>query len=240
MKLTKDLKEILFLDIETVGCVEKHSQLNERLKAQWARKANFFKRAEGQTDEDLFHEKAGIYAEFGKVIVIAIGKYTEDEKGQLGLRTKYFAEHDEAKLLSTFKAMLEKLDAATKLCAHNGKEFDFPYLSRRMLVNEITLPIQLDFAGRRPWEIPHLDTMELWKFGDFKHYTSLDLLATIFNIPTSKGSMDGSMVNEVYYQEKELQKIAEYCVGDVVAIAQLYLKMKGMPLITEENIISAN
>ena len=234
--MVASLKDILFLDIETVGCVEKYSLLSERLKTQWARKAGFFKREEKQTDEDLFHEKAGIYAEFGKIIVIAIGRYVENEKGELGLKTKYFADHEEKKLLTEFNAMLDKLDGATKLCAHNGKEFDFPYMSRRMLVNGISLPSVLDFAGKRPWEIPHLDTMELWKFGDYKHYTSLDLLAAIFNIPSSKGSMDGSMVNEVYYREKELQKIAEYCVGDVVAIAQLYLKMKGLSVIEERNI----
>ena len=237
--MNQNLKDILFLDIETVGCVDHYSRLSERLKTQWTRKANFFKREEGQTDEDLFHEKAGIYAEFGKVIVIAVGKYSENEKGELGLRTKFFADHDEKKLLAGFKVMLEKLDPSTKLCAHNGKEFDFPYMSRRMLVNGISLPSFLDFAGRRPWEIPHLDPMELWKFGDYKHYTSLDLLAAIFNIPSSKGTMDGSMVNEVYYRDKELNKIAEYCVGDVVAIAQLYLKMKGMELIEEKNIIRA-
>ena len=234
--MNQNLKDILFLDIETVGCVDHYSRLSERLKTQWARKANFFKREEGQTDEDLFHEKAGIYAEFGKVIVIAVGKYSENEKGERGLRTKFFADHDEKKLLTDFKGMLEKLDPSTKLCAHNGKEFDFPYMSRRMLVNGISLPSLLDFAGRRPWEIPHLDTMELWKFGDYKHYTSLDLLAAIFNIPSSKGAMDGSMVNEVYYRDKELNKIAEYCVGDVVAIAQLYLKMKALPIIVAENI----
>lgn len=233
------LKDVLFLDIETVGCVDHYSKLSERLKIQWARKANFFKREEQQTDEDLFHEKAGIYAEFGKIVVIAVGKYVVNDAGELGLRTKYFADDDEKKLLVDFKSMLEKLDGSTKLCAHNGKEFDFPYLSRRMLVNGIALPSLLDFAGRRPWEIPHLDTMELWKFGDYKHYTSLDLLAAIFNIPSSKGSMDGSMVNEAYYRQNALAKIAEYCVGDVVAIAQLYLKMKGMNLIEEKNISRA-
>jgi DNA polymerase elongation subunit (family B) len=234
------LKDILFLDVETVGCVEKYDQLGERLKAQWARKASFFKREEDQTDEDLFYEKAGIYAEFGKIVVIAIGKYTENEKGEMCLRTKYFADHDEKKLLTEFKATLEKQDPATKLCAHNGKEFDFPYLSRRMLVNGIVLPSLLDFAGRRPWDVPHIDTMELWKFGDYKHYTSLDLLTAIFQIPSSKGNMDGSMVSQVYYQERDLTKIATYCIGDVVAIAQLYLKMKGLPIIPDSHIIPTN
>ncbi|MFN5169711.1 MAG: 3'-5' exonuclease [Cyclobacteriaceae bacterium] len=229
--MTSELKSILFLDIETIRGVERFDQLNERLKPQWARKAAFLKRDEHQTDGDLYHDRAGIYAEFGKVIVIAMGKYTEDDKGQLGLKTRVLAGDDEKKLLLEFKSLLEKMDNATRLCAHNGKEFDFPYLSRRMLINDILPPDLLNQSGRKPWEVSHLDTMELWKFGDYKHYTSLDLLAALFNIPTSKGVMDGSMVNTVYYEEKNLGKIAEYCVGDVVAIAQLYLKFKGMPLL---------
>ena len=235
----EDFKNILFLDIETVACTEHYSALEERMKVQWARKANFFRQREaGQTDEDLFHERAGIYAEFGKIIVVAIGKLTENEKGERGLKTKYFTNHDESLLLQEFKTALEKTDQSQlKLCAHNGKEFDFPYLSRRMLVQGIPLPAVLSLAGKKSWDIPHLDTMELWKFGDYKHYTSLDLLATIFNIPTSKGELDGSRVNKVYYQEKDLKRIAEYCVGDVVAVAQLFLKLKGLNLIAPENII---
>ena len=230
------LRDILFLDIETIGCVEQYSALDERLKTQWARKATFFKREADQTDEDLFHERAGIYAEFGKVIVIACGRYTENERGELGLKLKVLTDHDELKLLSDFKTLLEKLDVNTKLCAHNGKEFDFPYLSRRMLVNGIALPALLNQSGKRPWEVPFLDTLEMWKFGDYKHYTSLDLLATIFNIPTSKTLMDGSQVNSVYYQEKDLKKISDYCAGDVLVIAQLFLKLKGMNLIPAQNI----
>ncbi len=234
-----DYKNILFLDIETVACAGHYESLDQRMKVQWARKASFFRqKEEGQTDEDLFDERAGIYAEFGKIITIAIGKYTENEKGERGLKTKCFYNHDEALLLQEFKSALEKMDQPQlKLCAHNGKEFDFPYLSRRMLVNGISLPPSLDMAGRKSWEIPHIDTLELWKFGDYKHYTSLDLLAAIFNIPTSKGELDGSMVNKAYYHQKELKKIAEYCVGDVVAVAQLFLKMKALSLISTENII---
>ena len=232
-----DLKDVLFLDIETVRVVDQYANLNERLKTQWARKANFFKREEGQTDADLFQDRAGIYAEFGKIIVIGIGKYTE-QNGVLGLRTRYFADHDEKKLLSEFGDTLEKLGPATKLCAHNGKEFDFPYICRRALVNGLPIPGVLNVSGKKPWEVNHLDTMEMWKFGDYKHYTSLDLLAAIFEVPTSKGVMDGSMVSEVYHQQGDLNKIAEYCVGDVVAVAQLYLRMKGLPIIDSGLIVN--
>ncbi len=235
----EDFRNILFIDIETVACTPSYDSLDERLKVQWARKAGFFRqRAEEQTDEELFHERAGIYAEFGKIIVIGIGKLATNDAGERTLKTKYFANHDEAKLLTEFKTALEKMDQAQiKLCAHNGKEFDYPYISRRMLVQGISLPAVLNLSGKKSWDIPHLDTLEMWKFGDYKHYTSLDLLATLFNIPTSKGDMDGSKVNEVYYRGQDLKKIAEYCVGDVVAVAQLFLKLKACPLVEEKNII---
>lgn len=237
--MTPELRDILFLDIETVASTDNFASLDERLKTQWSRKASFLKREEGVTDEQLFHQRAGIYAEFGKVICIAVGKLYDTESGELGLKTKAYYGHDEKVVLTEFKSMLDKLDANTRFCAHNGKEFDYPYMSRRMLVNGIALPAPLNLAGRKSWEVNHLDTMELWKFGDYKHYTSLDLLAAIFNIPSSKNGIDGSQVNSVYYKEKDLERIKDYCVSDVLVLTQLYLRMKGLPLILEKNVISA-
>jgi DNA polymerase elongation subunit (family B) len=236
--MSPELRDILFLDIETVGASETFSELGERFKTLWARKAAFFKREEGQTAEDLFAQRAGIYSEFGKVIVVAIGRYFDTENGELGFKTKYFASENEKEVLENFRIMLEKQDPVnTRLCAHNGREFDFPYLCRRMLINDMMPPALLNQTGRKPWDVTHLDTMDMWKFGDFKNYTSLDLLAALFNVETSKGVMDGSMVNEVFYKDKDLEKIAEYCVGDVVAIGQIYLKLKGMSLFKQENIV---
>jgi DNA polymerase elongation subunit (family B) len=235
-----ELRDILFLDIETVASTDNFASLDERLKTQWSRKASFLKREEGVTDEQLFHQRAGIYAEFGKIICIAVGKLYDTESGELGLKTKAYYGHDEKTVLTEFIAMLEKLDANTRFCAHNGKEFDYPYMSRRMLVNGIPLPAPLNLAGKKSWEVNHLDTMELWKFGDYKHYTSLDLLAAIFNIPSSKNGIDGSQVNSVYYKEKDLERIKDYCVSDVVVLTQLYLRMKGLPLIAEHNILMAS
>jgi 3'-5' exonuclease len=235
-----ELRDIVFLDIETVGCTDNYHALDERLKTQWARKASFLKREEAATDEDLFYLRSGIYAEFGKVICISVGMLYDTESGELGLKTKSYCGHDEKTVLLELKGMLEKIDSpSVRLCAHNGKEFDFPYLSRRMLVQNIPLPVALNLSGRKPWETPHLDTMEMWKFGDYKNFTSLDLLAAIFNIPSSKSDMDGSQVNHVYYKEKDLEKIKNYCVSDVVVLAQLYLKLKGMPLMDVRNIRSA-
>lgn len=228
-----ELRDIIFLDIETVANEYEYHALDERLKAQWARKAAFYKRDSLLTDEELYHERAGIFAEFGKIVCVAVGKFGENETGQLMLRTKAYYGHSEKELLAEFKGMLAKTDSTTvKLCAHNGKEFDFPYLCRRMLVNGITLPQALNISGRKPWEIPHLDTMELWKFGDHKNFTSLDLLAAIFNIPSSKNDMDGSQVNTVYYKDKDLEKIKDYCLRDVAVLAQLFLKLRGINLET--------
>jgi hypothetical protein len=236
--MNADLRDILFLDIETVACTHDYVSLDERLKVQWSRKASFLKRDEGITDEELFHQRAGIYAEFGKVICIAVGKLFDVDKETLGLKTKAYYGHDEKTLLTEFKNMLDKMEGnSVRFCAHNGKEFDYPYLSRRMLVNGITLPNPLNLAGKKSWEVNHLDTMELWKFGDYKHYTSLDLLATIFHIPSSKNGIDGSMVNSVYYKEKDLEKIKDYCVSDVVVLTQLYLRMKGLSLLEDKNIL---
>lgn len=235
-----ELRDILFIDIETVASTDDYSTMEERLKAQWARRANFFRRDSHLTDEELFHERAGIYAEFGKVVCIAVGRYVEQESGEMALRTKVYSDHDEIQLLTTFKQMIERFDASNlKLCAHNGKEFDYPYLCRRMLINSISLPAVLNLMGKRAWEVPHLDTMEMWKFGDYKHYTSLDLLAALFNIPSSKGKIDGSQVNYVYHHDKDLDRISEYCRADVVVLAQLFLKLKGYPLIHETNILMA-
>ena len=227
MYMNNELKDILFLDIETVANIYDYNSLDERLKVQWSRKATFFKRDPQQTDEEIYTERAGIYAEFGKIVCIVVGGFFEIEGGKTGLRTKAFYGDDEKKLLLEFNAMIDKTNNnALKFCAHNGKEFDFPYLCRRMLVNEVNIPPVLNLMSKKPWDVPHLDTLEMWKFGDYKHYTSLDLLTAIFNIPSSKSDMDGSQVNATYYKDKNLEKIKNYCVRDVEVLAQLYLKLR--------------
>jgi 3'-5' exonuclease len=234
-----EFRDLLFIDIETVAATNDYSTLNERLKTQWARKVSFLRRDQNSTDEQLYHERAGIYAEFGKIISIAVGKFCDTESGELGLRTKVYFGDDEKTVLSDFKTMIDKMDSSTlRFCAHNGKEFDYPYVCRRMLINSIPLPASLNLSGKRGWEVQHLDTMELWKFGDYKHFTSLDLLAAIFDVPSSKNQIDGSQVNHVYYHESGLERIADYCRSDVVVLAQLFLKLRGYPVVSDSNIIT--
>ncbi len=234
--MTTALNHILFIDIETVSVVERYGLLSERLKPHWDKKSGFLKGTEDKNPEDTFSEKSAIYAEFGKVLCIGIGAYIE---GDTKFRVKTLYQESERDLLLEFKQILEKHPSGTNLvlCAHNGKEFDFPYLCRRMLINEIPLPEILNISGKKPWEIKHLDTLELWKFGDYKNFTSLDLLASVFDIPGSKSLMDGSQVNYEFYQKNNLTKILEYCTEDVVVLSQLYLKLNGKSILSEENIL---
>ncbi len=231
------VNNILFLDLETVPQFPDYSSLPGEWKQLWDTKsASLVKYHEGQTNESLY-PRAGIYAEFGKIICISCGVlqgYGDHRK----IILKSFCGDDEKLLLRQFTEMLAKwvIGEPKFLCAHNGKEFDFPYLCRRMIINELPIPGTLNIAGKKPWEVNHLDTLELWKFGDFKSYTSLNLLAHTLGIPTPKDDIDGSMVWEVYWKEKNLPRIVTYCQKDVVTVAQIFLRMNGEVLINEENI----
>ena len=230
-----NLEKILFLDIETVAQKATFSELDNDFKKHWERKASFLSKDE-ETPEEIY-DKAGIYAEFGKIVCISVG-FIKIENDIKKLRIRSYANDDEKELLTDFFDLLTNYysDRDHLLCAHNGKEFDFPYIARRGLVNQLTIPPILDIAGKKPWEVAHLDTLQLWKFGDYKNYTSLNLLTTIFNIPTPKDDIDGSMVNEVYWKEKDLARIAIYCQKDVVAVTQLFLRYRNENLIEEDNI----
>ncbi len=225
--------QILFLDIETVPQFQFYNELKDNWKNLWAKKSSYFLK-ENETPADVW-KKAGIYAEFGKIICISVGFITEEK-----LRLKSFYGNDERNLLHEFRELTIKYFNKNDkyLCAHNGKEFDYPYIARRMLINGISLPKILDLAGKKPWEIRHLDTLELWKFGDYKHYTSLELLTEIFNIPTPKDDIDGSMVSKVFYEDNDIERIVKYCEKDVLAVVQLFLRYKNQDLILPENIIS--
>ena len=229
---------ILFLDIETVSQYETYNHLPDDWKELWDLKAQIINRGrEEETSETVYH-KAGIYAEFGKIVCISCGCIQgsgEDKK----LVLKSFYGDDEKKLLLEFADMLQKWsgDPDKKLCSHNGKEFDYPYISRRMIINSVEIPEALKIAGKKPWELTRLlDTMELWKFGDFKSYTSLKLLARVFDIPSPKDDIDGSMVNTVYWIERDTERIVEYCQKDVLTLAQVLLRFHCEPLIKTQNI----
>lgn len=229
------LENILVLDIETVPAQPNFDKLDERWKKLWRHKAQFIAK-DGETAEDVY-DKAGIYAEFGKIICISVGVFYH-QGDDLSFKIKSFYGHDEAEILTNFCNLLNaSFTSPTKaLCGHNGKEFDFPYLSRRMLTHGLKLPFLLNTAGKKPWEVNHIDTMQLWKFGDFKSYTSLDLLAALFDIPTPKDDIDGSMVHQVYYEDNDVERIKNYCQKDIITLANLLLRFKGENILSEANI----
>ncbi len=231
-----NFEHILFLDIETVPEVENFNYLSEEKQELYALKTHYQRKEEFTAEE--FYDRAGIWAEFGKIVCISVGFFThfnsEDRKFRV---TSFYG--DEVKILEDFKELLSKhfYKPQHVLCAHNGKEFDFPYIARRMIIQQISLPEKLNLFGKKPWEIPHLDTMELWKFGDYKHYTSLKLLTAILGIPSPKDDISGSEVGAVYYKEKNIKRIVTYCEKDTIAIAQLLLRFNNEPLIEELNIV---
>lgn len=222
-----DWTNVMVIDVETVPQYRNYNELPDIFKPLWEKKTQYQRKEE--TAEE-FYRNAGIQAEFGKIVCISAGMFTRGG----GFRVKSFASHNEAELLADFASTLNGRPDKLILCGHNAKEFDFPYICRRMLVNGIKLPVQLQIAGKRPWEICHLDTMDLWKFGDYKNFTSLNLLAAIFNIPTPKDDIDGSMVGSVYWDDNQLERICTYCQKDVITTAQLLKRFKGDPLITED------
>jgi len=228
--------DIMFLDIETVPVLKSFDNLNPQLQVLWDKKsANF--RKEDQTATDVY-QRAGIYSEFGKIICISVGVIKD--KNPYGFRLKSFFGDDEKIILTEFSSMISKFSKNREalLCAHNGKEFDYPYIARRMIINELLIPDILNNAGKKPWEVKLLDTMELWKFGDYKNYTSLDLLSSVLGFPSPKDDIDGSMVADIYWIEHDLKRIVTYCEKDVLAVARILLRFMNEVPISMENIES--
>ena len=229
------LEDVLFFDIETVPGTPDFGALPEKMQKLWNKKAAIIGRNEPEQTPEQLYSRAGIYAEFGKIVCISCGFVSGN-----GFRVRSYYSDEEELLLKDFATLLNKSYTGQRylLCGHNSKEFDIPYVARRMLINDLKLPEILNVAGKKPWEVRHLDTMDLWKFGDYKHYTSLELLAAIFDIPTPKDDIDGSQVREVYWKEKDLDRIAIYCEKDVLTTAQLLRRYLGLPLIKQEFVVS--
>ncbi len=237
-----ELSNILFIDVETVPAAPSYDELDDALQELWAYKVRSLRRQLDLPEEIIagdFEQRAGIYAEFGKIVCISVG-ILRQVNGELRLRLKSFFGDDEAILLQEFSALLEqKFQDPTRfaLCGHNIREFDVPYLCRRLLVHQLPLPRLLDIAGMKPWETKHLlDTMEMWKFGDVKSFTSLRLLAAVFGFPSPKDDIDGSDVSTIYWQDRDLERIATYCEKDVVATVQLFLRFRRQPLLSTDQI----
>lgn len=231
-------ENLLVLDIETVPQYQSFDELPQPWKDLWADKISKTM-PENFLPTEMYEQRAGIQAEFGKIICISTGFFYHDKAGRLCFRVKSYADADEQKLLASFSSTLESFYKSVpdfNFAGHNIKEFDIPYISRRMLINQLPLPSFMQFSGRKPWETNLIDTMQLWKFGDYKNYTSLKLLAACLGVPTPKDDIDGSKVKDVYYKENNLQRIIDYCCKDVITVAQIFLRFQNLPLLPKENI----
>lgn len=240
-----DIANVLFLDVETVSGKASYEELDDTMKDLWKVKARQVLRTKEELEEETiaqtYTERAGIFAEYGKIVCISVGIVHRDKEDQLlKLRLKSFASENESEVLHDFSQLILKYYNNTNkqcLCGHNIKEFDIPYICRRMVINQLPFPNALNIAGKKPWETAHLlDTMEFWKFGDRKNYTSLKLLAAILGFPSPKDDIDGGDVGRVYWEEKDLKRIAHYCEKDVLATVQLFLRYRRMPILEEEQV----
>ncbi len=238
METIKNFKNTLFIDIETVSGSENFSSISDRMKDFWVKKAKNLANPANISFEEMYFERAALYAEFGKIIVVGMGFLFVNKQGELSLKVKTIANADEKELLVEFIDFINKTYKSRELTlvAHNGKEFDFPYLCRRMLANRLEIPKSLQLQGKKPWEIIHQDTMEMWKFGDRRSYSSLELLAELMGIEGAKIDLSGDRVNYVFYKEKDLDRIAAYCGDDVIIVAQLYLRFHFLSIVEPQNI----
>jgi len=229
-----NLEHIVFLDIETVPEVQNFTDLSADKQELWTQKSQYQRKDEFTAEE--FYPRAGIWAEFGKIICISVGYFASREDARAFRITTFSG--DEISILKQFKTLLETHFNNSKhlLCAHNGKEFDFPYIARRMLIHHIKLPSKLNLFGEKPWEVPHLDTLELWKFGDYKHYTSLKLMTNVLGIPSPKDDIDGSEIYRVFYEDNDIERIISYCEKDTLAVAQILLRLRGDDLLNKNEI----
>jgi hypothetical protein len=229
------LNNILFLDIETVPEQQHYEQLDSEMQQLWEQKTQY-QRKDDVSGED-FYERAGIWAEFGKIITISVGYFVNKADIRNFRVTSFWG--DEKKILNDFSNLLNTHfnGAQHLLCGHNAKEFDIPFIARRMIINGIALPNKLDLFGKKPWEVPHLDTLELWKFGDYKHFTSLKLLTKVLGVPSPKDDIDGSEVARVFYVENDIDRIITYCEKDVIAVAQIFLRLRREELLIDDEII---
>lgn len=232
------IENLLLIDIETVSEKESFHLLDDEWKELWIEKTSRSLPAD-TSPEEFYPLRAAILAEFAKVACISFG-YFKKVNNEWQLRIKSLCSENELQLLNDFVATLKKLHVNNQkwiFCGHNIKEFDVPFLCRRMLINNIPIPVVFDFQSMKPWETPVLDTLHLWRFGDYKHYTSLKLLAAVLGIPSPKDDIDGSQVGNVYWKEKDLNRISIYCEKDVATTANIILRFKGMPLLNENQVV---
>jgi len=237
----KRLKSTLFIDLKTVAGTARYNQLDPRLQRQWEQKISSFRKEENWSIQEWYDNRASYYAEYGKIICLAFGGLFWNDQDVPRLKVRTLFNEDERTLLQQVVQVIERYPAdELSLCAHNGREFDFPYLCRRLLVNGLPLPQALQLSGRKPWENPHQDTLELWRFGDSRHFVPLEVLAAALDLPAEPLELTGDQVSRVYYQDGDVDGIRRYAQSSLVNLVQVYLRLTGLPTIEPANIVRAD
>ncbi len=232
------LNNLIVIDIETVSEKQHFYELDAYWQTLWEDKVKRLL-PEDVAVADFYEQRAGVMAEFSKIVCISMGYFKKTETNDWQLRIKSFCEDDEKKILEEFTVAIRKMEAVNpqwSFAGHNIKEFDIPFLCRRMLINGIKIPRSLDFQNMKPWETNIVDTFQYWRFGDYKNFTSLNLLAACLGVPSPKDDIDGSMVGKVFWEDKDCNRIAVYCQKDVVTVSNVILRFRNMPILTEEQI----
>lgn len=232
------LENLILIDIETVPQHPDFDLLNEEWKQLWQEKTQR-SLPDFTTPAEFYPQRAGVMAEFAKIICISMGYFTK-QGNALQLRLKSFYGDDEKVLLQSFVTVLNQVETKNNkwsFAGHNIKEFDIPFICRRLLVNSLPIPAYLDFQNMKPWDTNMVDTFQYWRFGDYKNYTSLKLLAAAMGVPSPKDDIDGSMVADVYWKEKNLERIVTYCLKDVVTTGNIILRFKNIELLKEEQVV---
>lgn len=233
----KRFKNLLFIDVKTVAGAASFDKLDARMQRQWETKISRYKNEEPWTEAEWYANRASYYAEFGKIISIGIGGLIWSDDDAPRLKVKVLANDDELAILEEFNQIITRSKGTPTFCAHNGKEFDYPYLCRRMVVHGLQLPEPLQLSGRKPWEIPHLDVLEQWQFGDKRHFISLDLLAAALNVPAEPLAWAGDQTSLVYHRDHDLSQIRHYTEQSVVMLAQVYLRIVGVPIVDADHVV---
>ena len=229
--IKEDIHKLLFVDIETVGVDEDLDSLhhtNPKLSKVWEETGwDYFKRKYSEDSElssnQMFVKRAALLPEFGKIVCISVGFIVPS--GETKLDSFY---GDEKNILISTSELLNRVDKlGFVICGHNVKNFDLPYIAKRMLINNIPVPKILPNYTIKPWESRVLDTKEVWGFNSFGGLSSLNLVCTSLGLETSKeGEVNGSNMHKYYYDSNNIEKIKNYCEEDVKCTINLVKKLK--------------
>lgn len=234
-----EVAKIVFFDLETASEYESLDQLalnKPKMAELWSKRCEYlrsrFEENKDMTDEQLYEAKAALTPEFARIVCATFGRVTFIGEDPNVIIKSYCSEHED-EVLDGIQKVFDKF-ASLKFSGHNIKRFDIPMMCKRLLIHGRSLPKGLQIQNLKPWEMPFIDTSEVWSFGAWQEgFVSLELLVTAIGLETPKGDIKGEDVSRVFWQDGDTHRIAEYCQRDVFAGIQALLKLSGLPVVEE-------